>query len=190
MGGDAGLVYSPDTITANVGDMVQFNFMSQNHTVTQSSFGTPCEKIANGVDSGFMPNPSNTVSPPPMMLFQVNTTTPIWMYCRQKGHCGKGMVFSINPTADKSQAAFKSAAIAQNGTVTATSAAPPVASSAAAPPPPPPPPRQRRYRRQQQAAGMWCKAVVQPAVEVPALAHVSAAFRPFQQVLELVLSEE
>lgn len=116
VGGTAGLVYSPDTITANVGDMIQFNFMSENHTVTQSSFNTPCIKLAGGVDSGFMPNPNNTVSPPPMMLFQVMVSTPIWMYCRQKGHCGKGMTFSVNPTAAKSQADFQAMAIAQNGT--------------------------------------------------------------------------
>lgn len=135
MGGSAGLVYTPDSITADVGDMVQFNFMSENHTVTQSSFNTPCEKLANGVDSGFMPNPGNSLNPPPMMMFQVNTTQPIWMYCRQKGHCGKGMVFSINPTAEKSQAAFKAAAIAQNGTASSSSsnsAAGSASSSAAA----------------------------------------------------------
>jgi plastocyanin len=142
VGGSAGLVYSPDTITANIGDMVQFNFMSQNHTATQSSFTTPCEKLATGVDSGFMPNPSNSVSPPPLMLFQVNTTDPIWMYCRQTGHCGKGMVFSINPTSTKTQAQFQALAISQNGTASSTStgsssSAVSVASPAAAPPPPP-----------------------------------------------------
>lgn len=131
VGGEAGLVYTPSYITAAVGDFVQFNFMSQNHTVTQSAFTTPCEKLSNGTDSGFMPNPNNTVSPPPMMMFQVMTSSPIWMYCRQTGHCGKGMVFAINPTATKSFAAFQSMAIAQNGTGTASSsAAPPPASSA------------------------------------------------------------
>lgn len=61
------------------------------------------------------------------------------------------MVFSINPTAAKTQAMFQQMAIAQNGTGSATPitggsgapAPPPAASSAAAPPPPaaaPPPP--------------------------------------------------
>jgi hypothetical protein len=109
-------VYSPDTLNAAVGDMVEFTFMSENHTATQSAFDTPCVKLAGGVDSGFMPNPNNTVSPPPTMMFQVTTTSPVWMYCRQKGHCGKGMVFSINPTAQKSQADFQAMAIQQNGT--------------------------------------------------------------------------
>ena len=30
---------------------------------------------------------------------QVNTTAPIWMFCGQTGHCGQGMVFSINAPA-------------------------------------------------------------------------------------------
>ena len=117
VGGEAGLVYSPDTIQAAMYDMVQFNFMAKNHTVTQSTFPKPCNKMMGGIDSGFMPN--SGTGTPPMMMVQVNSTMPIWFYCRQKKpmpHCGAGMTFSINPTADKSQAAFKAAAIAINGT--------------------------------------------------------------------------
>ncbi|MCJ1310576.1 hypothetical protein MMC25_004241 [Agyrium rufum] len=145
VGGEAGLVYTPSTISAAVGDMVQFNFLSQNHTVTQSSFGTPCEAMEGGADTGFMPNPNNTVSPPPAMMMQVTAATPMWFYCRQKGHCGKGMVFSINPTAAKSQQMFLSMAIAQNGTASAAAPPPPAYSTMsstssmttmAAPPPP------------------------------------------------------
>lgn len=131
VGGSAGLVYTPNSINAAVGDIVQFNFLSKNHTVTQSSFATPCIKSVGGFDSGFMPNPNNTVSPAPMLQFQVTTSTPIWMYCAQKGHCGMGMTFSINPTAAKSQAAFESLAKAQNGTAAAAGAA---AGAGAAPP--------------------------------------------------------
>jgi len=45
VGGSAGLVYTPDTIEAAIGDMVIFTFESQNHTATQSAFTTPCEKL-------------------------------------------------------------------------------------------------------------------------------------------------
>ena len=116
MGGDAGLVYSPPTITAPVGDMIQFDFLQKNHTLTQSTFETPCKKMVGGMDTGFVPN-ANGISPPPMAMFQVMTDKPQWFYCRQKGHCGKGMVFSINPTAEKSQDAFVKLAIQQNGTM-------------------------------------------------------------------------
>jgi len=119
VGGSAGLVYTPDTIEAAVGDMVIFTFLSANHTATQSAFLTPCVKLSGGMDSGFMPNANNSVVPPPQMAIQVTVTTPLWFYCRQKNpepHCGKGMTFSINPTANKTQAMFEQMAIAQNGT--------------------------------------------------------------------------
>ncbi|KAI6092702.1 Cupredoxin [Hypoxylon rubiginosum] len=116
VGGAAGLVYTPSEIQAAVGDMVIFEFMSANHTASQSTFAEPCKLMAGGMDSGFQPNANNTVDPPPKVAMQVMTTDPLWFYCRQSGHCGKGMTFSINPTAAKTQAMFQAMAIAQNGT--------------------------------------------------------------------------
>lgn len=65
-------------------------------------------------------------------------------YCRQTGHCGEGMTFSINPTANKTQADFTNLAIQQNGTgstagivttsAAAASATVSVASAVSAPP--------------------------------------------------------
>ncbi|KAI1325894.1 Cupredoxin [Xylariaceae sp. FL0255] len=118
VGGTSGLVYTPPSIEAAVGDMIIFTFMSTNHTVTQSGFTTPCIAMANGMDSGFQPNANNAVVPPPQVAMQVTVATPLWFYCRQKGHCGKGMVFSVNPTAAKTQDLFQQMAIAQNGTGT------------------------------------------------------------------------
>jgi plastocyanin len=153
VGGEAGLKFTPDQVEANIGDSVVFVFQSQNHTVTQSTFDSPCVRLPGGFDTGFMPNPNNTVVPPPMVAMQVAVDTPlckihprflldatmlicgIGFYCRQTtpgNHCGKGMTFSINPSQQKSQGAFANAAIAQNGTV-ASSAAPP-ALVASAPP--------------------------------------------------------
>lgn len=123
VGGPNGLVYTPSNITANPGDTVTFHFEATNHTATQSSFAVPCEKLALtstsgqvGFDSGFMPVSANsTVSP--TYTIQVNDTKPIWVYCRQNGHCGKGMVFSVNaPATGNTFAAFQAAAIQQNGT--------------------------------------------------------------------------
>ncbi|PBP22257.1 serine-threonine rich protein [Diplocarpon rosae] len=115
VGGTGGLVYTPDQVNAAVGDMVLFEFHSNNHTATQSAFTTPCDALAGGIDSGFMANVNNTVSPAPQMVMQVTVATPIWFYCRQKGHCGKGMTFSINPTVNKTQAMFRQMAIDQRG---------------------------------------------------------------------------
>ncbi|KAF2809543.1 uncharacterized protein BDZ99DRAFT_30597 [Mytilinidion resinicola] len=112
------LGYSPEAISAAVGDVVEFVFMQKNHTVTQSTFANPCVKMAGGIDSGFLPNPSGK----PGVTFQmtVPATDPMWFYCKQKNgtHCGKGMVFSVNAveSSEKNSAAYKQLAIAQNGT--------------------------------------------------------------------------
>lgn len=53
-------------------------------------------------------------------------TNPVWVYCRQTGHCQLGMVFAINPGSQF--AAFQAAAM---GNTTANSTASPTASSAA-----------------------------------------------------------
>ncbi|KAL8980629.1 MAG: hypothetical protein Q9205_004348, partial [Flavoplaca limonia] len=141
VGGDTGLVFNPNTLTAMPGDMVEFTFMSMNHTLTQSTFPEPCKKMKDGADSGFLANPDNTVIPPPTYMFQVKDTKPLWFYCKQKkptSHCGKGMTFSINPTPDKSHEAFTATAIQQNGTAPdgAAAAAPPPADTSSSMPPP------------------------------------------------------
>ncbi|TWU75677.1 hypothetical protein ED733_007344 [Metarhizium rileyi] len=121
VGGPGGLTFQPDQLKdVPVGDTIVFEFLSQNHTVTQSPFDTPCKAMPGGMDSGFQANPNNTVTPPPQVAMQVMTDKPLWFYCRQKTHCGKGMVFSVNPTAEKTHAMFKGMAIAQNGTGSAS----------------------------------------------------------------------
>jgi plastocyanin len=85
--GGTSLAYNPSSLMANVGDTVIFTFLSQNHTVTQSAFMTPCEKLEGGMDTGFMPNPNNTMNPPPKVAMQVMTTTPTceyWLAARDK----------------------------------------------------------------------------------------------------------
>lgn len=69
---------------AEIGDMVEFQFMSMNHTVTQSTFPLPCVKMELGKDSGFKPNPKDAMSPPPSWTFQVMTKSPI---CKLAKHC-------------------------------------------------------------------------------------------------------
>ena len=80
--GAPGLAYSPNQIMAKPGDYVQFNFQAQNHTVTQSSFNTPCVKMMGGMDSGFMPNMNNGTNPAPAMKVQVMSTMPTCMSVR------------------------------------------------------------------------------------------------------------
>lgn len=77
VGGPGGLVFQPDQMSIPAGDTVVFEFLAQNHTVTQSPFDTPCKALDGGMDSGFLANPNNTVSPAPQVAMQVMATTPL-----------------------------------------------------------------------------------------------------------------
>jgi len=127
VGGSAGLVYNPETVTAAVGDTITFEFQDKNHTATQSSFADPCRELQFtsttgevGFDSGFMPVSANATTFPTFEI-TVNDTTPIWVYCRQTGHCGQGMVFAVNPaTSGNTYTAFQALAKQLNGSSSTT----------------------------------------------------------------------
>jgi len=123
VGGPGGVIaYSPTSVTANVGDVVVFTFQQKNHTATQSTLQAPCQPLAGGFDSGFVPVPdTNTNGPFPVATFTVTDTNPVWVYCRQTGHCQKGMVFAINPGNQLS--AFQAAATGGAASATAPPAA-------------------------------------------------------------------
>lgn len=54
--GENGLSFEPESITAEVGDTVEFRFWPQRHSVGRSSFDTPCEPLAeNGFFSDYIP---------------------------------------------------------------------------------------------------------------------------------------
>jgi plastocyanin len=124
------LAFVPEAISAVAGDQVVFHFYPKNHTVTQSSFASPCGPLAGGINSGFMPVAANTTGNFPTFSVTVNDTTPTWIYCAQaantaNSHCGAGMVFAINCGADgapNSFTNFKNAAL-QIGTNLKASAA-------------------------------------------------------------------
>jgi len=131
------LTFQPPNITAKPGDTITFEFQQKNHSVTQSSFSAPCQKLALssggkqiGFDSGFMPVAPDATTFPTFTI-QVNDTAPIWVYCRQTGHCGQGMVFSANADECSPQSfeAFQALAIKLNGTATSTSSSCPTPTS-------------------------------------------------------------
>jgi len=111
--GASGLTFTPSSVNASISDTVTFVFNPKNHTVTQSTFAAPCQPMSGGVDSGFQPVATNAANVPSFSV-TVNNTTPIWFYCRQTSHCEQGMVFAINPTQNKTFAAFQAAAKASS----------------------------------------------------------------------------
>ncbi|KAF8162963.1 hypothetical protein B0H34DRAFT_693568 [Crassisporium funariophilum] len=106
--------FHPSNITAPVGTLVTFWFPSAgiSHSVTQSSFASPCTYLAassnssGGFDSGLQQASKFTIN--------ITDTNPIWFHCKQLTHCGTlGMVGSINaPSTGNTFDAFKSNAMA------------------------------------------------------------------------------
>jgi len=111
--GSGGLYFNPSSINANQGDTVSFTFFPKNHTVTQSTFTAPCKPMAGGIDSSFQPVAANATNVPQFSI-TVNATSPLWFFCRQTHHCESGMVFAINPTANKTFAQFQATANASS----------------------------------------------------------------------------
>jgi plastocyanin len=73
------LIYGPNQLNAAIGDIVRFDFLKLNHSVTQSSFAKPCT-YNGGFDTGLNQfNPQN-ISGKFLVDFQVNTTAPLWFY--------------------------------------------------------------------------------------------------------------
>ncbi|KAF5360706.1 hypothetical protein D9756_004663 [Leucocoprinus leucothites] len=64
-----------------------------------------------GVDSGYMPVPADSTAFPEWTITIANDSQPLWFYCAQRGHCTGGMVFALNPTAEKTFAAFQATAM-------------------------------------------------------------------------------
>ncbi|KAG7092602.1 hypothetical protein E1B28_008945 [Marasmius oreades] len=126
--GVGGLNFDPTNATdVQKDDVLQFNFVSNNHSVVQSTFTDPCTQKENGINSGFQ----NIEDPnkPFVWNVTVNDTTPLWFFCSQtipKSHCTNGMVLAINPTVDSTFVTFKNKAT--NGSTstsgTGTSGAP------------------------------------------------------------------
>ncbi|PPQ98734.1 hypothetical protein CVT26_010034 [Gymnopilus dilepis] len=130
VGASGQLAYSPEAISAKPGDQVVFHFHAKNHTVTQSSFASPCGKKDGGFNSGFQPVAANQTDNLPTFTVTVNDTSPIWVYCAQaantpNSHCGAGMVFAINCGADGTQNSFtnfKNAALSIGASLKAAAA--------------------------------------------------------------------
>ncbi|KAF9265512.1 Cupredoxin [Marasmius fiardii PR-910] len=123
VGDNNSLLFNPESVAdVQQGDVLQFTFVSKNHSVVQSTFATPCTAKESGINSDFhlISDPSQ----PFVWNLTVNdTTAPLWFYCSQKqpgDHCAAGMVLAINPTANATFDAFKAKATGNstNGTNT------------------------------------------------------------------------
>lgn len=99
--GGATLTFTPNSVQAAPGDILQFQFASRNHTVTQSIPTNPCQPNLDGpgvdetVHSGFIAF-SNDDTHVGTFNVPVRDTEPMFLYCAQAQHCQKGMVMAVN----------------------------------------------------------------------------------------------
>ncbi|KAK8140241.1 hypothetical protein PG984_000307 [Apiospora sp. TS-2023a] len=103
--GAAGFSFRPDSVTANVGDIVRFNFYPTNHSVARAEFRYPCipyetvEIGRRGFYSDLMPVQA-ILNDPPHFDVKINDTEPIFFYCTLPGSClDESMIGVINPNA-------------------------------------------------------------------------------------------
>jgi len=96
--GNGALTFVPNSISAAVGDIVEFHFYPASHSVAQSSFAAPCTPLNS---SAFFSGPVPSTSGVAAKTFQltVNSTAPIWFYCATLKHCESGMGGVINQAA-------------------------------------------------------------------------------------------
>ncbi|KAJ3560957.1 hypothetical protein NPX13_g9122 [Xylaria arbuscula] len=100
--GKGSFSFTPNTITANPGDEIVFEFWSRGHSVARSAFGFPCmpyEYILTdqtGFWSGFMDDVTPTERP--TFSITVNDTEPVFFYCAALDSCKENrMIGVINP---------------------------------------------------------------------------------------------
>ncbi|POS69597.1 hypothetical protein DHEL01_v212012 [Diaporthe helianthi] len=97
------LLFDPENVVAEIGDMIEWHFLPRNHSVAQSSFAQPCvpdASLAQPFFSGFQPNEGPQA--PDIFQIVLKDKNPIWYYCAQTtgNHCQNGMTGVINQNFD------------------------------------------------------------------------------------------
>ncbi|KAF6760211.1 hypothetical protein DFP72DRAFT_988455 [Ephemerocybe angulata] len=95
---DAGAVFTPQSVTANQGDVVVFNFTQGNHTAIQALFASPCipahdvDTTVNGFNSGF--RDAGNHSAITILRVPIDNNNTIWFY--DANTCAEGGIGGIN----------------------------------------------------------------------------------------------
>jgi len=107
VGENGSLKFNPDTVTAAMGDSLEFHFYAGGHSVVSSTFSSPCVPATDAFFSGYIPG---TSSGDTTFVVDVNSTDPIWFYCSLADHCELGMVGVVNPPPGKTVSDYAKAA--------------------------------------------------------------------------------
>ncbi|KAH6679082.1 hypothetical protein B0J14DRAFT_290333 [Halenospora varia] len=91
------LRFFPMNITAAAGEQVFFLWKDTNeYSVIQSDFNTPCQPKVGGFNSGVLGPANATAFAEPNFGIIINDTKPIYYFSGEARHCEEGMVGSIN----------------------------------------------------------------------------------------------
>lgn len=98
--GGAQDTFVPNSIRAAIGDVVQFQFSSGNHTVTQSAEDSACKPLQatdpTAIHSGHIPYQDGQINVGTFTMV-VTSADPMFLYCATGPHCQEGQVMVINP---------------------------------------------------------------------------------------------
>jgi len=101
VGKEGALSFDPDSLTADVGDTLEFHFYSGSggHSVVSSTLESPCVPATGAFFSGYQKADSTGDT---TFVVNVTSTDPIWFYCSLGFHCQSGMAGVVNPPSGKS----------------------------------------------------------------------------------------
>ncbi|KAL2888946.1 Extracellular serine-rich protein [Ceratocystis lukuohia] len=109
--------FSPASLEAKYGDILEFHFKPGTHSVVQSSYESPCSYVKGGFTSGNMDTPEDQQENVRDFQVSVSDDQPIWFYngsldrCHKEGHVGV-----VNPPASDSLGNFQKSAREQTST--------------------------------------------------------------------------
>ncbi|KAI0669605.1 hypothetical protein C8Q78DRAFT_188429 [Trametes maxima] len=134
---NASTVFQPAEVSANIGDVVFFNFTQGNHSAIQSTFASPCIPAhdTNATINGFDSGPRDTVNGTAItnLPVTVSSNDTIWFY--DAATCAAGGVggINVNESSTETLDGFRRNAIRLNGTATSNGTSNSNSTSASAP---------------------------------------------------------
>ncbi|KAJ1323675.1 hypothetical protein MN608_10920 [Microdochium nivale] len=95
--------FVPNIVHAAIGDVIQFQFSSGNHTVTESAAGAPCIALQatdpSAIHSGHIPYEAGQADVGTFNM-PVTSTEPLFLFCATGPHCQTGQVMMVNAIND------------------------------------------------------------------------------------------